>query len=187
MINKETVTTAGFITFIAAIFGAQLYLYSLFNPGFKLSSLLEPMVGILVVTGLYTLLYIKVARRQKRVLMIYHRNDEEFALALLDYLSANNIIVYKENKVVRIGDRIDKKLKRSIHSYDSFIVVLSKNLLHTDFLKKEIDLAKEKNKKVIPVIKDNTTIPSFLSEFKPADFKGGENGSLEFGQLLSAI
>jgi hypothetical protein len=148
--------------------------------------LIYAFIGSMGSLGLEALLEGREKNR-KRVFIVYDQNDKEFALALSNYLSINKTLVYDENKIVKAGDRFNKNLRESILNSDSFIIVLSENLLLSDFLKEEISVAEVGDKKIIPVIKDDTVIPGFLSGYKPLNFKRSDNGSLEFEHLLSAI
>lgn len=188
--KKENLTQASLISLVIVILSLMCYTTSLINPKFDLSTCLQTIAGGLLGLGFsccIILFYERKMKKKKCVFITYDQNDREFALALSNYLSINKTIVYDENQIVRIGDSFNENLKESIVNSDSFIVVLSENLVFSDFLKKEISLAEEGNKKIIPVIKDNTAIPSFLSNYKPANFKRSHNGSFEFQQLLGAI
>ena len=187
---KENLTKASLIILVIAILSLMCYTTSLINPKFDLSTCLQTIAGGLLGLGFsccIILLHERKMKKKKCVFITYDHNDREFALALSDYLSINQTIVYDENQIVKAGDSFNENLKESIVNSDSLIIVLSENLVFSDFLKKEISLAVKENKKIIPVIKDNTAIPSFLSNYKPANFKRSYNGSPEFRHLLSAI
>jgi hypothetical protein len=120
-----------------------------------------------------------------RVFLSYNINDTDFARRLIKDLETNSITIYNENEIADPGEAIDDNITKHIRASDTLIVILSRNTMKTRFLKKEIEIAKESKKTIIPLLMDDIEIPSFLNNLKAADFRVNYKDSLH--ELLASI
>lgn len=144
----------------------------------KNDTVIDISTSILALVGsgiglILSLLIKKVSDKnsKKKVFLSYNINDKEFALKIRNDLEDNSIIVYNENAIIKPGDTINKELEDYISHSDIMIVIVSKNTHKSKFLKMEIEIAKKNKKIIIPILKEEVDIPSFLNNYNAADFR----------------
>lgn len=110
--------------------------------------------------------------RKQYVYISYNINDSNFVNKLTEKLNEKGFSVLRENLVVSPGDEINGKIIGAIKDAKVFLFVVSSNVYKSKFLKEEVLIAKHKGIKIIPVLKDDSELPNYLSNYKLADFRG---------------
>jgi hypothetical protein len=110
--------------------------------------------------------------RKKPIYISYNINDKEFVNKLSEKLTEKGFSVLKETSVVSPGDKINSKIIETIKDAKVFLFVVSSNIYKSKFLKEEVLIAKHKGIKIIPIVKDDVELPSYLTDYKVADFRG---------------
>lgn len=110
--------------------------------------------------------------RKKPIYISYNINDKEFVIKLSNNLAKKGYSVIKETSVISPGDKINSKIIETIKDAKVFLFIVSSNVYKSKFLKDEVLIAKHKGIKIIPIVKDDVELPSYLNDYKIADFRG---------------
>ncbi len=91
---------------------------------------------------------------------------------------------------IRPGDSLIEKISEGISGASYLLVLLSKNSVKSNWVKKELEIAlsrqiKDKHIKIIPCLLEDCDIPIFLEPIAYADFRTSFESGIE--KLLSAI
>lgn len=86
----------------------------------------------------------------------YSTKDEEFAKRLHSRLQQDHVRVWFVPEDVRGGRKLEEQIDEAIRVYDKLLVVLSKNSIHSEWVKREIRKARkqeiaEKRRKLFPI------------------------------------
>lgn len=120
----------------------------------------------------------------------YSSRDRDWVERLAKDLRAKNLGVWFDKWEIRVGDSLIEKIGKGIRQNDFLIVVLSPNSVDSEWVKKELNEAmqreiREKRVVVLPVLMERCTLPPFLTDKKYADFaKSYEEG---LSDLISSI
>ncbi len=110
-------------------------------------------------------------KREGTVFISYSHKDKKFIEKLVQSLKTRRFNVIYDEDIVRVGDNIKETILHSIDKSDVIILVLSESIETENYLDYELKYAREKNKKILPIIIDNKVqIPGEISNIKYADF-----------------
>lgn len=101
------------------------------------------------------------------IFLSYSRQEKEIAQSMCDLLINNNIQVWMDTEDLEALDNWEDEIKKAIISNDCIIFLASCNSIKKGcYSYNELKIAKENNKKIIPVIIDNnfTSFPNDFSE-----------------------
>jgi len=102
----------------------------------------------------------------------YSHKDEKFVDKLMIDLTVANLNATYDRWVLKVGDSLIEKIVTDISSSSYFIVVISHHSINSNWVKKELSIALEKNKiKVIPIKIDNCPTPLILKDRIYIDFQ----------------
>lgn len=125
------------------------------------------------------------------VFISHSSKDAEFARKLADGLKDAGIETWLDDYELHIAEDIYEYIGNAIVKAGHFAVVLSKDSLASDWVKKEMHaaLALEAEKKtvVVPILIDDVEIPVFLKARLYADFRAATDFAESFGKLLRSI
>lgn len=110
--------------------------------------------------------------RKKSIYISYNINDKDFVNILTEKLNEKGFNVLKETSVISPGDQLNNNIIDIIKDAKVFLFVVSSNIYKSKFLKEEVLIAKHKGIKIIPIVKDDSELPSYLINYKIADFRG---------------
>ena len=118
------------------------------------------------------------------VFISYSTEDASFARFLSKALGDRNINVWLDEKEIRVGDSLTTRIGDAVHSNDFMIVVLSPASVRSEWVKKELAEAmnkeiRQKKVVVLPVIYRRCKIPPFLTDKKYADFTIDSDSALQ--------
>jgi len=116
--------------------------------------------------------------------------DKPFVDRLALDLDSLNIGVWYDKWEIKVGDSLIDKIFDGIEENDYLAVILSKNSINSDWVKKELKTAFMKEiriKKIVilPILLDTCEIPNFLEERKFANFT--KEYEIGFSELLEVI
>ena len=129
---------------------------------------------------------------EKKIFLSHSSKDKFFARKLADALKSHGVDVWIDEAEIKVGDSLTEKIGKAIETTQYFGVVLSENSVNSEWVKKELQIAIQKelsNKKVVvlPILLEPVEIPSFLKDKLYADFTNPENFDSEFNKILEAL
>jgi len=117
-----------------------------------------------------------------RVFLSYSHQDQKYADLLTKHLSEAGHDVWQDKLNLKLGDNLIEKVNQGIKEAQALIVIVSESSLRSKWVMHEFsalalgDLSSE-SRKVIPVLIDSTSVPSYLSKYLYIDLtKGLEQG-----------
>lgn len=110
------------------------------------------------------------------IFISYSHIDKIFAKKLVQKLESHGVKVWLDEKSLEVGDLIVRSVFKAIEKCSFFAVILSRNSVKSEWVKREIDLAtsheiKGKHVKVLPLLIDECKIPEYLVGKYYADFR----------------
>ncbi len=108
----------------------------------------------------------------EHVFISYSREDTEYVALLVEELRENSHDVWLDTSDISGGTNWAEEIEKAISSSYALIVIVSKDSKKSEWVKKEIELAKKANKKfpIIPVLIDKSTLPRILARNQTIDF-----------------
>jgi len=108
------------------------------------------------------------------VFLSYSRLDHDFADRVIDCLKHQGIQVWVDTQEIQGGDAWRAAIVRAITDCEAFLVILSPQCVASKNVVKELSLASEKNRHIIPIIGEPCDIPDGmqyqLAELQRIDF-----------------
>lgn len=145
-------------------------------------AILGSIIGILLSIGIRKL-YNKT--NKNFIYITYNINDTVFANKLIKDLKNDGFSIVRESDIVSIGETLTKDKEEEIEKSKLFLVIVSSNMYKSKFLKNEILIAKKNNITIVPILKDDVEIPSFLKNYKLSDFRS--NYEIAYKNLIQNI
>ncbi len=110
------------------------------------------------------------------IFLSHSHNDKDFVNKLATDLRRAGYYVWTDDAEIKVGDSLINKIREGIDRVAYFGVVLSRNSINSEWVKKEVDIAMNqeiegKRVKVLPILLDNIDLPGFLKGKKFADFR----------------
>lgn len=114
--------------------------------------------------------------------------DKPFVRKLAADLRRAGFYVWVDEAEIKVGDSLIEKIEAGIDSTDFLGVVLSSNSLKSEWVTREVRIALSqeiagRRVKVLPILLERISIPSFLLDKKYADFTTDE----KYGESLQQI
>jgi hypothetical protein len=102
-----------------------------------------------------------------RVFLSHNHKDKDFANKLGTDLEEHGVRVWIDEAELEVGDSLIKKIESAIAEVDYLAAVLSKNSISSEWVKRELEIALNReihNKRVfvLPLLIDDCDIPGFL-------------------------
>src|SRR6267142_698616 len=105
-------------------------------------------------------------RKLYKVFLSYSTNNFPLVEGFRDVLKAANVDVFFAHQSVQAGEKLTAKLTGAITGCDVFVLIWSKEAKKSRWVDREIFLAMNQGKKIIPVILDGTPLPDALKDVK---------------------
>lgn len=126
------------------------------------------------------------------VFLSYSQKDKAFALALRDALRDHGIKVWIDEGEIRVGDSLVEKIAKAIENSDFVVPIISTTSVKSEWVRKELSLAmtkeiSQRRVQILPVLKDDCEIPSFLKDKLNADFSNPERFAESVTRLVGAM
>jgi len=119
-----------------------------------------------------------------RIFISYSHSDKSIVEVITDRLRQDGHEVWIDHLKLKPGDNISRKLQEGIDEADAFLVVVSQNSLSSPWVQQEFsslalsELSKG-GPRIIPVLIDDSTVPSYLSNYLYIDLSRDQNTGLE--------
>ena len=106
--------------------------------------------------------------------------DKPFVRKLAADLHRNGFYAWVDEAEIKVGDSLIEKIESGIDNTDFLGVVISSNSIKSEWVNREVRMALSqeisgKRVKVLPLLLEKVTIPSFLIDKKYADFTSEDN------------
>jgi len=128
----------------------------------------------------------------KSIFLSHNWNDKPFVRKIGKYLSTYGIKCWIDEAEIKIGESLIDKVGNAIIECDYFGVILSKNSVKSEWVKKELQLAlqkeiKLKNVVVLPILIDDVELPPFLWDKLYANFINKDEFETNILKLLDSL
>jgi len=115
-------------------------------------------------------------RKASKVFLSHSSLDKAFVGRLAIDLREKNVPVWYDKWELKVGDSLTEKISEGISDSSWLAVVLSKNSVSSQWVKKELNAAlaielEKRNVFVLPIMLDDCEIPVFLKDKLYADFR----------------
>jgi len=113
---------------------------------------------------------------KRRVAFLSHSSrDKPFARQLAADLASNGVEVWLDEQRIRVGESIPEKVAQGLAESDYFLIVISKNSIESEWVKKELNSAlveevRRRRTHILPIKIDNVQVPTIIHDKKYADF-----------------
>lgn len=102
-----------------------------------------------------------------RLFISYSQRDDGIANKISDALKSVGHEVWKWNETLKPGDNIAKKTQEGIENADVFLLIVSENSLNSKSVMQEFSMLalseiSKRELRIIPVLIDNSSVPSYL-------------------------
>src|SRR5215216_1309636 len=88
----------------------------------------------------------------KDIFISYSRRDQEFVTRLAADLNELVARVWLDQSTIRAGQKWQDEILEGIRDCKAFVLVLSRDAMHSKYVRKEVDTALELGKPIFPVI-----------------------------------
>ncbi|MFD2114026.1 toll/interleukin-1 receptor domain-containing protein [Thiorhodococcus fuscus] len=154
---------------------AFFYAALVFLSGTDYANLIQGVLGILAaLIGLIILSAfsdMKVKKRPRKVFILYSEEDLDFVSKLYKALKVTPYRILWDRKEIKVGDNIMETLERILNESDDVIFVVSKHSAESDESKMSLEKARNQNKRILPVLIDDSELPEEIQEIMFADFR----------------
>lgn len=94
------------------------------------------------------------------IFLSYSRKDSEHALALADQFEQRGVEIWIDRHGIEGAERWAAEIVEGIRACPTFLVLLSPNSVSSEHVLRELSLATEKGKRILPVMLEKTELPS---------------------------
>ena len=131
--------------------------------------------------------------RQRGSIFLSHSHaDSQFCRRLANDLQERGIRVWIDEAEMQVGDSLIEKISRAIAEMDYVAVVLSANSVKSRWVMKEVAIAmtkeiKGRRVKVLPLLLEECSIPTFLQDKVYADFRQPSKYEQELDRIVKRV
>jgi len=122
---------------------------------------------------------------QLQVFISYSRRDSELATQLHDDLEREGMDAWLDNSDISAGYEWDNSIEDAIDNCDYFVLLISESSMASENVLDEVNFARNLDKRIIPVLKEQCTIPYRLQRLQHIDLE--ENYEHGFQHLLATL
>jgi hypothetical protein len=134
-----------------------------------------------------------VEHEHERIAFISHSTkDKPFVRRLASDLVASGVKVWIDEQNILVGDSIPEKIAQGLAESDFFLIVVSKNSVNSEWVKKELNSAivheiERRKVTILPIKLDDAEMPDTIKDKLYADFsKSYEDGLEKLTQSIKA-
>ena len=126
------------------------------------------------------------------IFISYSHKDKQFAKRLATDVRDAGHAVWIDEIEILVGNSLIEEIRNGIDSVDFVAAIISSASLNSQWFKKELDLASnreidEKRVVVLPILLDDVELPGFLKGKYYADFKKKDNYQEGLDELLERL
>jgi hypothetical protein len=127
-----------------------------------------------------------------KIFLSHTKVDKTFVRKLAADLRNNGHTVWIDEAEINIGDSLIGKIRNGLESVDYVAAILSKASIESEWVKKELEIAsnreiKEKRIIVLPILIENVKLPGFLEGKLYGDFSDPNDYSEKLNLLLRSF
>ncbi len=113
------------------------------------------------------------------IFISHNKKDKDIAREIALFLVAENINVWFDEWEISAGDSIIEEIEAGLMRASHFIIIWSKNASSSNWVRKELatilkKAIETKVPKVIPIILDDTSLPSLINDLKYIRYHDGD-------------
>ena len=129
----------------------------------------------------------------RTIFISYTQSDRSFARKITNDLRIHGHTVWIDESEINIGDPLVEKIRHALDSIDYVIVILSKASIKSEWVKKELDIAfnreiEEKRILILPIIiEPRVKLPGFLKGKLYGDFSREDDYAEKLELLLRSL
>ena len=171
---------------VAALFAALVFLSQRhYTDGIEL------LLGALAALAGLLMLALIIGHKGKQVVrkiyILYAPQDTPFVAKLYEAMRITPYRMLWDKKEVRVGDHIEARKRQLLAESTDVIFVISKHSAPSDWSKPEIGKIARLNKRIFPVLIDDSELPEELREIMFADFRSSfDDGYFSLRDALKA-
>lgn len=109
---------------------------------------------------------LKKQKKQRTVFVSYNHKDRDKAHKIISELKNANLKTWNFEEDIKVGENWKESIENALLNADYFLYLISKDTSNSKYLSKELEIAMKKNKKILPVIIDDSKIPEIISTIK---------------------
>jgi len=131
-----------------------------------------------------------MSERMIKLFISYVSSDEAFAERLASDLRAYTSKIFYAKWSIKVGESIVDRINEGLSSHDNLVLILSQASAESEWVKRELNSSlmrqlRDKDIRILPVLKEACVIPPLLVDIKYADFRTDYNKG--FVSLLDAF
>jgi len=133
-----------------------------------------------LLAGLNSKFFVRHARKaskSRRVFLSYPTIEREGAKAVTEALLKAKLEIWDDSRSISPGSEWDKEIEKAISDSDVVVVLLTKS--PSPKLSLEVQLAREKGRRLIPVIIESSPVPEDVSGLKSIDLRPDRRRGVE--------
>jgi len=134
---------------------------------------------------------IKKSKCQPYVFLSYSSKDSSLAKKIVTLLKGRDVPIWFDNVDLKIGESLSNEIKQAITNASFFCVLLSRNSLNSEWVKKELQWAQIKQSLtkffILPILLEKVELPDFLKDIKYVDFSTVEGCISNIPELLNVL
>ncbi len=127
--------------------------------------------------------------KKPSIFICHGSSDKNFVKRLVTDLDKVGIIACYDEWEIKVNDSITGLIKEGLQKAEYFVIILSDATVRKDWVQKELKtsmhLLDERDLTILPVLLTDSDVPSFIQEFRYADFTVSYNVGLR--DLILAI
>jgi hypothetical protein len=129
----------------------------------------------------------------RKIFISYTHSDRSFARKITNDLRLHGHKVWIDESGINIGDPLIEKIRHALDSIDYVIVILSKASIKSEWMKRELDIAfnreiEEKRILILPIVIERPVkLPGFLKGKLYGDFSREDDYAEKLELLLRSL
>jgi TIR domain len=141
--------------------------------------------GVIGAAMVFVVSRVKRAMSAPAVFISYSSDQAGLAKRIAEKLEELPVRVLYDQHELQVGDSIGVRLAELVDESDYLVFIVSEGGMKSHWVRKELELALAKNKRLLPVLAEKVELPDELRNLVFADFTGTfEDG---FARLRSAL
>jgi len=108
----------------------------------------------------------------------YSRRDQEFAIDLATKLRMAGAKIWMDALDILPGQDWEREIEKALYACERFLLILSPSAVDSDEVRAELNLARQENKNVIPVLHQECKIPFRIKHIQYCDFTSNQDAGL---------
>jgi formylglycine-generating enzyme required for sulfatase activity len=122
----------------------------------------------------------------KKIFISYSRLDLPFVEKLAQDLSDVGYEIWYDLSKIDGGDRWSQEIEEGINGSEIFVIVVTKNILDSEWVEKEYHFASRRGMKIVPLLRELFEVPIWLLNIQYVDIVGA-NYDRNFHQILESF